>query len=96
MSKFFVGQRVRLARPDQPKNYGVTGFIFYLGEIKFGQLFNGERCEDANCAVRWDHGDWSVQYTHQLEPILPDGHRAGEEGRCELLDALLERQREVA
>lgn len=106
MSKFFVGQRVRLARPVVPGNAGAEGFITHIGSYaENDRLPNGFLAQKGmDCMVRWDRSldlliisiDWTGCRLAQLEPILPDGHRAGEEGKCELLDELLERQREAA
>lgn len=93
MSKFFVGQRVRMVN---------------VSAFEHGDLFEGfetrilGRALDMTVDGYWaldDAGKWpSGLWVHEnhLEPILPDGHRAGEEGECTLLDELLERQREAA
>lgn len=99
MATFFVGQRVRMARPFYPENLGRQGRIRELGI--------GVQCQDggyANCAVDWDDGQRDAitvyhesggrwrRWTHtsQLEPILPDGHRACDEDFKRDLDRLLE------
>ena len=92
MSKFFVGQRVKLVRafdgvsPSAQKGegffygYGITdaGFVFPDGFV------NPSQCD---CYVVWDGlpGPHS-QHTDQLEPILPEGHRAGDYSLSQLLD----------
>lgn len=90
MSRFFVGQRVVLARPMFPENAGKTGRIRGFCEVEM--LFGGV----ADCEVDWDDGDrdgfpgsdgfrhWTA--THQLEPILPSGHRSGDYSFTELMD----------
>lgn len=97
MSKFFVGQRVKKVRGKL--DIGNTGRVTALDALcPFGW----------DVRVVWDHAgpcdDGSIapageavwMRSELLEPILPDGHRAGEDGKCELLDELLERQREAA
>lgn len=86
MAKFFVGQRVRMVRPDNPRHQGATGRVFFIGPIEWGQVFNGEICVDGDCAVSWDDGDWTPEWLSKLEPILPEGHRAGDYSLSELLD----------
>ena len=74
MSAFYVGQRVRLARPLHPENSDKEGVITELGLRIFA--WNGF----ANCCVRWDSpvtGNYS--HTNQLEPILPAGMELLEE-----------------
>jgi hypothetical protein len=72
MSKFFVGQRVRLARPVIPSNLGITGriVIFHYWksgtECKDGTLLKG----DADCEVKWDGDIQTAAHTDQLEPLL--------------------------
>lgn len=88
MAKFFLGQRVRLARPDQEENRGVTGRISALGYFADFTFLRGQFCEEGDCVVDWDKGGWSPQFTHQLEPILPSGHTASTESFQELMDRL--------
>jgi hypothetical protein len=63
--KFYVGQRVRMARPYHSANLNNTGFIL--------QLFNDVDTVEgwvANCLCEWDRpvvGD--ICHTDQLEPI---------------------------
>lgn len=74
MARFFVGQRVKLARPDHPKNYGKEGFINSIFPPIFAD--DGSVC---NCCIAWDdgdwdgvpaaNGDWHASHTSQLEPI---------------------------
>lgn len=86
MIKFFVGQRVRLARPDHEENRDRTGRISYIGRFANFTMIRGLICEEGDCVVDWDNSYWSPQFTHQLEPILPDGHRAGDYTLSELLE----------
>ena len=74
MSKFFVGQKVRLARPHYPENEGMRGVIAEL--YPESQLaITGT----VNCAVDWENGTRDSRsyelgglatHTDQLEPIL--------------------------
>lgn len=89
MSKFFVGQRVRLVWPRDPKNFGATGRISYLGRIECGSYFKGELCDEGDCAVDWDDSDWSPEYLRKLEPILAQ-HKPCDADFKESLDTLLE------
>lgn len=78
MSKFYVGQRVRLARPKHAKNKDRTGAIReFFSERKIGSG------DFANCCVDWDDGMRGgidrdelgvIRYTHtdQLEPLQPE------------------------
>ena len=95
MARFYVGQRVRLARPYNPRNAGLTGRIaeMYPEEVP---AFDGI----VNCAVDWDDGRRDTRYdedggygthTDQLEPIL-DTHQPCEQDFKLDLDRLLERE----
>lgn len=88
MATFFVGQRVRLARPDHEENRDSTGRISYIGHFANFTMIRGLICVEGDCVMDWDNGYWSPQFTHQLEPILPDGHRASTESFQELMDRL--------
>jgi hypothetical protein len=48
--------------------------------------------------VNLDAPDWhtgfAVYERHELSPIIPNGHRAGEEGTCDPLDKLLSEVRD--
>lgn len=79
MSKFFVGQRVRVVRPlRKPESLGeerrIEGFGFWP---------KSER-RACDCTIRLDDGYVVAEF--QLEPILPDGHRAGDLSFSELMD----------
>lgn len=98
MSKFFVGQRVRI-------RYMRTSYWRVLAGrearvVGVGPYASGDggytMPGDYRVQVDGDAGCPAQVLADQLEPILPDGHRAGEEGKCELLDELLERQRGAA
>lgn len=96
MAKFFVGQRVRMARPVNPVNEGITGRI---REIWTRPAMS--RDGYVNCSVNWDNGGrdtseraqcGTATNTDQLEPILDQKHEACEEDFKHSLDELLERQ----
>lgn len=90
MSRFFVGQRVLLARPYYPQNAGKTGRIRGFCEVQM--TFGGI----GDCLVDWDDGDrdgctgrdgfrhWTA--SHQLEPIQPSGAAPSEYSFTELMD----------
>lgn len=92
MSKFFVGQRVKLVRAFDgvsPSAQKAEGFFYGYGITDAGFVFpdgfvNPSQCD---CYVVWDGlpGPHS-QHTDQLEPILPEGHRAGDYSLSQLLD----------
>lgn len=98
MSRFFVGQRVRIIRVERYEHLlGAEARVTALGVISMtldGSLIDG--CVKLDIPAPGFPGRFVAPPPDCLEPILPDGHRAGEEGKCELLDELLERQREVA
>lgn len=98
MSRFFVGQRVRLARPENPANLGATGRITQLGHWPVGSVgLSGRKClANFDCYIDWDcpvvatplgtKDNKAHASTHQLEPIVPEGHKASEYSLSELLD----------
>ena len=104
MSRFFVGQRVRLARPENPANLGATGRITQLGHWPVGSVgLSGRKClANFDCYIDWDcpvvatlfgtKEDKAHASQHQLEPILPEGHKPCEEQFKRDLDRLLERE----
>lgn len=71
MSRFFVGQRVRLVRPFLVENMGAMGTLTALGTFSQG----------ADCRVDWDekwdavkHGEWQADhFTARLAPAY-DGN----------------------
>jgi hypothetical protein len=78
MSKFYVGQRVRLARPVRPENKNKTGTIreFITPKLNIDGYMS-------NCNVDWDdglrdgfdrgpRGRLLVTSTDQLEPLKPE------------------------
>lgn len=88
MARFFVGQRVRVVyAPAFPEAVG--------RETRISGPAYGESADQGYDWIVVIDGEEYAARSHSLEPILPEGHRAGEDGKCELLDELLERQREV-
>ena len=93
MSRFFVGQRVRLVRPTNPINMGIEGrFERYADTPRGTRMSNGCTEIEGKCFVHY-RGDpaGSVEHTDRLEPILPEGHKPCEEQFKRDLDRLLER-----
>ena len=89
MSRFFVGQRVRIVCPISPRNGCEARVIGPLELMSFPQrgiqmfahdveLLNGIRISE--------HGHQLAYPPHELEPILPSGHRAGDYSLSDLLD----------
>lgn len=84
MSKWFVGQRVRLARPVKPEALGWEGFIAEIFDKEYPPgtpCIEGVSSTACDCSVLWDtmtDGIPSIQHTNQLEPILPDGQKPAE------------------
>ena len=84
MSQWFVGQRVKLARPVKPEALGWEGNISHLFDQEWpaGTIVrDGTAISIAcNCAVKWDaiKDGPSAQHTSQLEPLLPDGMKPAE------------------
>jgi hypothetical protein len=79
MSKWFVGQRVKLARPIKPSWLGAEGHIYTLLDKEYppgtAVAENGlSNTIPVNCIVVWDcDGETHMQHTDQLEPIVPEG-----------------------
>jgi hypothetical protein len=74
MATFFVGQRVRLINPKDPRNMGLEGRIADFHFVPAGtQVIGGFVDIDCDCIVNWVDGDTTVCDTASLEPILPDG-----------------------
>ena len=80
MPKFFVGQPVKLARPKFVENMGIEGI--FLGYVLSSDI-------GIDCTVDW-LGRWpnNISNSDRLEPILPEGHKAGDFSYEELLDHL--------
>lgn len=80
MAKLFIGQRVRVVYVNHIENQRLVGKEFRIAErFRSVWVLDFEKIGDPYRGFSDD----------QLEPIVPDGHRAGEEGRCEPLDKLL-------
>jgi hypothetical protein len=66
LSKFYVGQRVRIVRPEHKENMGAEGVISYLSAP--WPTINGF----ANCRAQWDRPvNGNCAHTDQLEPLTP-------------------------
>lgn len=92
MAKFFVGQPVKLmwkrADSTTDRKVGAEGRIAVVGPWREGEINFRNRVMTSNSdyLVDWNDGDDSFVLSSQLEPILPDGHRAGDYSLSELLD----------
>lgn len=102
MARFYVGQRVRLARPFFAKNAGLTGIVVELWSRELPDAAGGF----LNCSVDWDDGrksirelDWPCSgratHTDRLEPLTPPHEACDADFKAEL-DELLARQRAPA
>ena len=86
--KFFVGQRVRVVG-NYPRVRGAEGVVNEIGcETMRGEPGVGVTLSICPLRDGYTCRDWCFP-PDWLEPIIPDGHRAGEEGTCEPLDKLL-------
>ncbi len=97
MSRFFVGQRVKLARPFNPVNVGRAGHISHLSFLPKGtNTGEGVTEHDSDCGVVWDNFGPSIylQHTSQLEPIILPGLEPSELSIDELLPFLKEKDRD--
>lgn len=85
MSKFFVGQMVRLVKAYHPENQGLEGRIVAMFDER-------ESCIPGwpiNCVV--DAGaSGDADHTDRLEPILPEGSAPSEYTFQQLMDNLQE------
>lgn len=82
MATFFVGQRVKVRfvryRATDGWEAGAEARITAIGNFHP----DGGKCD---CVVVGSFGDAYPMF-NQLEPILPDGHRAGDYSLSDLLD----------
>lgn len=84
MAKFFVGQRVRIIHAVMSKSLiGTEARVMDPDAIgvHFGNAYRGVKTDAINA-----QGRRFVAKHWWLEPILPDGHRAGDYSLSELLD----------
>ncbi|MGN6223679.1 hypothetical protein [Pseudoxanthomonas sp.] len=98
MTKYFVGQRVRIVRIYQAMNAHLLGAQGRIAEI--AELKNGVPGEEIAYGldilpIEWEEDPedgfliWAIGFgPEQLEPILPSGRRAGTESFQELMDRL--------
>lgn len=78
MAKFFVGQRVKNARPMFPQNLGKTGIIHSLEFLPKGTPVFGERLTiDCDVVVKWDDNPVLLRHqaSWQLEPVSSPGQK---------------------
>lgn len=91
MSRFFIGQRVRVARlldhnpaPYDLRAVGLEGVVNALNCRNYGGWgMVGVTLPMPN--ILGDNTGWAFR-PDELEPILPEGHRAGDYSFSELLD----------
>ncbi|MCU1053275.1 hypothetical protein JAK47_01780 [Stenotrophomonas maltophilia] len=93
MSKFFVGQRVRVVKPLNPRlTPGLEATIIAIGQFdgKYpgGEIRPGE-CKLDIWRIKAPSGDWVATFD-QLEPILPEGSAPSEFTFQQLMDNLQE------
>lgn len=83
MSRFFVGQMVRVRCPISLSD-GAECRVTAVDVVSDdeGIPYRGHQVSI------WDEFDdcWCVFESHELEPILPDDHRAGDYSLSDLLD----------
>ena len=83
MSRFFVGQRVRVVKAFFPENVGrETG----ITEI-FDECESQEPGWPVNCCLA-GKSRGNANHTDRLEPILPEGAQPSEFSFAELMDNL--------
>ncbi|HIE0523782.1 TPA: hypothetical protein ACXJLS_000374 [Stenotrophomonas maltophilia] len=99
MSKFFVGQRVRVVRATHAANNGITGRISRIQNYKVGdRLPSGQFLgpgHNYDCwlildAKRHDGQMAGCSAFWQIEPILPEGSAPSEYTFQQLMDNLQE------
>ena len=87
MATYFVGQRVRIVKTASRKYLGCEARIWDHARV------TGEwRLDVDGHGRRWPSGRYFTADEDQIEPILPDGHRACDDDFKRDLDRLLERQ----
>ena len=97
MSKWFIGQRVRIVNAFHPENTGLTGVITHFGPWRdFDILPDGRRMDGvADCFLSLDsprHDGRSVGPNEfwRLEPIIYDGAQPIAESFEEMMGKLRE------
>lgn len=90
MSKFFVGQRVRLVRATRPENVGLEGRINRFEFTPRGTICRTGKPAtiDCDCVVDYDTAGDCCDHTSRLEPIIPEGAAPSELSYTELMDRL--------
>ena len=89
MATFFVGQRVRINYLASPRHGCEARVIGPLELMSFPQLGIQKLAHDVellNGIRTGDSGRQLAYAPHELEPIQPSGHRAGDYSLSELLD----------
>lgn len=89
MAKFFVGQMVRLIHVEDPldpeaDDWGAVGDEGHV--VAEGRYFSGNPIAGYDCVCHFPSYGGYCAWGWQLEPILPDGHRASEFSFTELMD----------
>ncbi|GAA0696266.1 hypothetical protein GCM10009429_23530 [Dyella marensis] len=70
MSRFYVGQRVVLARPRNPNNKGLTGTIVRFSEFPKGTMMRDGACSiNCDCVVDYDARGMCADHTERLDPL---------------------------
>lgn len=87
MSRFFVGQRVRIVRPWDDMNLkDRLNWIKLCGsEGRVSEVGCLNQFLSVGVGVIVNNEEWCLP-EYGLEPILPDGHRAGDYSLSQLLD----------
>jgi len=80
MTTFYVGQRVRLARPQHPRHMGMTGTVSAIFPERqgFSYIVNCEIIPDGPLVS----GAVPETHTDRLEPILYDGNQLVSWSEC--------------
>lgn len=78
MATFFVGQKVRIVGCEDPENRR------YIGDEQRIVRFNAIGLPVLDCHPRPNGANCCAH--HNLEPIQPSGHRAGDYSLSDLLD----------
>jgi hypothetical protein len=94
MAKFYVGQRVKLARPRVPENANAEGVITHIGVWARGDTLpcGGHAGSRFDCVVMFDRPVTDANFFRtdphapclmsQLEPIQPEGWQPVEWSNC--------------
>lgn len=106
MSKFFVGQRVRAAKADNPENIGLTGVITHIGwwqtgdRLPYSGYVMAKSRSHADVCCDWDSAlaggglQFGPANSDYLEPIISEGAQPSEFSFGELMDNLRTKMQE--